>query len=57
MLPIRKNCAGDAPAEDADCDWHGFIPFEQLPSAYNPPCGMIVTANQNPFPADFSVSR
>ncbi len=53
MLPIRKNCPGDVPAEGADCAWTGFIPFEQLPSAYNPPAGMIVSANQNPFPADY----
>src|SRR6202011_5004687 len=27
--------------------------FEQLPSAFNPPTGIIVTANQNPFPPDY----
>ncbi|MEO8053145.1 MAG: penicillin acylase family protein, partial [Acidobacteriota bacterium] len=53
MLPIRNNCAGATPIEEAGCDWQGFIPFEKLPSAHNPPAGMIVTANQNPFPADF----
>ena len=53
MLPIRKNCAGSVPVEEANCNWTGFIPFDQLPNAYNPPAGMIVTANQNPFPADF----
>ncbi len=54
MLPIRQTCAGEAPVEQAGCDWQGFIPFEKLPSAYNPSAGMIVTANQNPFPADFA---
>ena len=53
MLPIRAACAGETPVEEAACDWQGFIPFEKLPSAYNPPAGMIVTANQNPFPADY----
>jgi penicillin G amidase len=53
-LPIRQTCAGAAPVEGAGCDWQGFIPFEKLPSAYNPQSGMIVTANQNPFPADFA---
>lgn len=54
-LPIRRNCAGDLPAdgEAGECEWEGFIPFEQLPQSFNPPSGMIVTANQNPFPADF----
>jgi penicillin G amidase len=54
MLPIRQACAGEAPVEEAGCDWQGFIPFDKLPSVYNPPSAMIVTANQNPFPADFS---
>ncbi len=53
MLPIRKGCPGDVPAESAACGWAGFIPFDQLPSALNPPAGLIVTANQNPFPPDF----
>lgn len=53
MLPIRNACAGEAPVEDAACNWQGFIPFDKLPSAYNPAAGMIVTANQNPFPADY----
>jgi penicillin amidase len=26
-------------------EWQGYIPFDQLPSAYNPPEGYIVTAN------------
>ncbi len=26
-------------------DWQGFIPFEQLPSLFNPPEGFIATAN------------
>ena len=41
-LPIRQTCAGAAPVEDASCDWQGFIPFDKLPSAYNPQAGMIV---------------
>src|SRR5262249_20875442 len=54
-LPIRRNYAGDVPADGTagDFEWDGFIPFDQLPSAYNPPSGLIVTANRNPFPADY----
>ncbi len=55
-LPIRpENCQGDVPANGAagDCEWQGFIPFEDLPQFFNPPSGAVVTANQNPFPADF----
>ncbi len=55
-LPIRsENCMGDVPSDGAsgECEWRGFIPFDELPQLYNPPSGMIVTANQNPFPADY----
>lgn len=54
-LPIRSNYAGDVPVDgvSGNYEWQGFIPFDQLPSSYNPPEGMIVTANQNPFPADY----
>jgi penicillin amidase len=33
-------------------EWQGLIPFDQLPASFNPPDGLIVTANQNPFPLD-----
>ena len=55
-LPIRPaNCGGDVPANGAagDCEWQGFIPFDDLPHVFNPSKGMIVTANQNPFPEDY----
>ncbi|GAA1715161.1 penicillin acylase family protein [Fodinicola feengrottensis] len=47
-IPIRG--AGDgrwpAPGWDPRYDWKGRIPFDALPSVYNPPAGFIVTANQ-----------
>ncbi|MBZ5725926.1 MAG: penicillin acylase family protein [Acidobacteriia bacterium] len=54
-LPIRRGYQGDLPADGAkgDCEWDGFIPFDQLPAVFNPPGGMIATANQNPFPANY----
>lgn len=54
-FPIRKGNRGDVPADGASgaAEWEGFIPFEELPSIYNPPSGMIISANQNPFPADY----
>jgi penicillin amidase len=54
-LPIRRNYAGDVPVDGSsgEFEWEGFIPFAQLPSVYNPPAGIIVTANQNPFPAEY----
>ena len=54
-LPIRKGYAGDVPVDGAsgNFEWQGIIPFEQLPASFNPPSGLIVTANQNPFPPDY----
>ncbi|MBZ5611932.1 MAG: penicillin acylase family protein [Acidobacteriia bacterium] len=55
QLPIRKNYDGDVPVDGSsgDYEWDGFIPFEQLPSFYNPPQGWVITANQNPFPENY----
>lgn len=55
LLPVRKTYNGDVAVEGStgEAEWEGFIPFEQLPAVYNPPSGLIVTANQNPFPKDY----
>ena len=54
-LPIRHNFLGDVPLDGSsgENEWDGYIPFDDLPRAFNPPNGFIVTANQNPFPADY----
>jgi penicillin amidase len=54
-LPIRRNYKGDVPVDGSsgEFEWDGFIPFEKLPTAFNPANGLIVTANQNPFPAEY----
>jgi penicillin G amidase len=54
-LPKRRGYAGDVPVDGTSdaYDWDGYIPFDQLPSAFNPARGMIVSANQNPFPPDY----
>ena len=46
-IPIRKQGDGSVPVDGASgaYGWTGFIPFDQLPSAYNPPQGYLVTAN------------
>jgi penicillin amidase len=56
MLPKRKGHRGDVPVDGSSgiFEWDGYIPFDELPSVYNPPGGMIVTANQNPFPKDYA---
>lgn len=47
LIPIRKNGDGTYPVPgwNDDYEWTGYIPFDQLPSSYNPPAGYIVTAN------------
>lgn len=46
-LPIRG--AGDGslpqPGWDSAYAWQGYIPFDELPTSFNPPEGFIVTAN------------
>lgn len=44
-------CSGDTPASGAEgeCEWDGFIPFEELPQSFNPHSGLIATSNQDPF--------
>ncbi len=46
-IPIRRKGDGSVPYDgsNAEGDWMGFIPFEKLPHAYDPPNGIIVTAN------------
>jgi penicillin amidase len=54
-LPKRHGYAGDLPVDGSsgDVDWDGYIPFDELPAVFNPPSGIIATANQDPFPPDF----
>jgi penicillin G amidase len=54
-LPRRSGFNGDVPVDGAsgNFEWDGMIPFEELPSSYNPPGGIIATSNQNPFPPNF----
>lgn len=54
-FPIRKNYDGSVPVEGASgkYEWDGYIPFEELPSAFNPPSGYLISANQNPFPRNY----
>ncbi|ADI14776.1 peptidase S45 penicillin amidase [Truepera radiovictrix DSM 17093] len=46
-VPIRASGDGlvPVPGWTGDYDWTGFIPFEELPHALNPPSGQLMTAN------------
>jgi penicillin amidase len=54
-VPIRRGWNGDVPVDgpSGKYEWDGYIPFDELPQSYNPPSGIVVSANQNPFPPDY----
>lgn len=47
LIPIRKAGNGllPVPGWNSDYEWIGYIPWNELPTLYNPPSGIIVTAN------------
>jgi penicillin amidase len=56
LIPIRA--AGHdgqlpVPGQTAADDWHGYIPWESMPTALNPPAGYIVTANNKVVGEDY----
>ncbi len=53
-LPIRHYAGGAVvDGSTGKNEWDGYIPFDDLPETFNPPTGVIATANANPFPADY----
>jgi penicillin amidase len=54
-IPIRKSGDGSVPYDGAtdDGEWMSFIPFDKLPHVYDPPAGVIVTANQRIAGTDY----
>jgi penicillin amidase len=57
-IPLRAKGDGSY-AEDGSTnqyDWTGYIPYEQMPSIYNPPSGVIGTANGRITPDGYPYS-
>ena len=54
-VPIRAAGDGSLPVSGADDahEWTSYIPFDKLPSVYNPPSGIIATANGRITPDDY----
>ena len=54
-IPIRKSGDGSVPYDGGtdDGEWTGLIPFDKLPHVYDPPSGIIVTANQRVVGSDY----
>jgi penicillin amidase len=55
FVPVRASGDGTVPVSGADSkhDWVGYLPFDKLPSLYNPPSGMIATANSKITPGGY----
>jgi penicillin amidase len=47
FIPIRATGDGSVPVagEDDSHEWTGYVPYDKLPSVYDPPSGIIATAN------------
>ena len=55
VVPIRKSGDGSVPYDgstDAG-EWTSYIPLSKLPTLYDPPSGIIVTANQRIVGTDY----
>ena len=57
-VPIRAAGDGSLPVSGADDahEWTSYIPFDKLPNIYNPPSGIIATANGRISPDNYPSS-
>jgi len=55
LVPIRKEGKGlvPVPGWTGEYEWTGYVPFDELPSVYNPASGFIVTANNQVVPDEY----
>jgi len=49
-IPLRPGGLAGVPITDNQHEWQGFIPFDQLPTALDPPDGILATANSRVTP-------
>jgi penicillin amidase len=54
-VPVRAAGDGSLPVSGADNahEWTSYIPFDKLPNIYNPPSGVIATANGRISPDNY----
>jgi penicillin G amidase len=57
-VPIRVSGDGSLPVSGSDDahEWKGYIPFDDMPQAYDPPTGILATANGRIAPDDYKYS-
>jgi acyl-homoserine lactone acylase PvdQ len=44
-VPIRSLGLANVPIHDPSPAWQGYIPFDDMPNAFDPPSGFLATAN------------
>jgi len=44
-IPLRPGGLAGKPIWDAQHEWNGYMPFDAIPSAFDPPSGFLATAN------------
>ncbi len=55
-MPLRPAGLQGVPIQDGAHEWKGYIPFDSMPNAFDPPSGFLATANSrvttdaSPFP-------
>jgi penicillin amidase len=55
-VPMRPAGVIGLPVQDAQHEWNGYIPFDAMPNAFDPPSGFLATANsrvttdKSPYP-------
>jgi penicillin amidase len=45
VIPLRPAGIANTPIADTAHEWQGYIPFDDLPNAFDPPSGFLATAN------------
>jgi len=57
-VPIRAAGDGSLPASGSDDahEWKGWIPFDEMPHVYDPPAGILATANGRITPDGYKYS-
>ena len=44
-IPIRSAGLTEEPIQNGSNQWQGYVPFDDMPSSYDPPSGFLATAN------------
>ena len=57
-IPVRASGDGSLPVNGSDNqhEWTGYVPFDKLPTVYDPPTGILATANGRITPDGYPFS-